>query len=144
MVVQFGYRHRQIARFAVEHGGELFEFKDGILVIQNRNDEDDSSVEARNANFLRAWQGMEMRDRNAIIKLEVVENEHQITEADLVNSRAIRGPVSTSDIKAPVSQQNINSGAAKVPGIRLTPTGIQSSASAPAEGDAAGSGASKV
>lgn len=128
MTVKFGYRHRQIMRFAVSHNGELFEFKDGVLIITNRGDEDDSSVEARNANFLKAWEGMEMRDRNAIIKLEVVDNEHQITEDDLARSRAIRGPVSTGDIKAPIAGQNVNSsGAQQAPkiGLRLTPSGVQ-------------------
>lgn len=114
MPKRFGYLHRTVAQFSVNHAGHEYTFKNNRLIIMapvtDEPEIDDQNTENLNAGFLQALKGMEPRDRNAIVHLKEIENEATVGDEEIAaaQSRAIRGAVQTSDIKAPIRTQNVN------------------------------------
>jgi hypothetical protein len=100
-----GYKHKTVNRFTVRSGDTLFEFKNGVLRIEAETQEE---LDAKNEMFENALRGFQVRDRNAIVKLKVLDNE--ISAAEVLESRAVRGPVDTAAIKAPIRSQNAGTG----------------------------------
>jgi hypothetical protein len=103
------FQHRTIARFAIR--GTLrqnYEFKDFVLRLIGKDDEE---TLAMRDDFLASMDNAELRDRNNVVELKEADNMLSLEQA---KSRRITGAVTSDDIKAPITSQNIGSGGAPI------------------------------